>query len=125
MNQVEFERSGEAPLWEISFDDANPECKHPLPGDWDFGVDPTSNETGEPRTDPRWQPQTFMYLDRSLRRIAITQVPRCAHEAIGSHRLLVEKQTGQKVYYITGGLPGEKPLTIYSDVDGALSALQG
>jgi hypothetical protein len=73
VNQVEYERSGEAPLWEISFDDANPECKHPLPGDWDFGVDPT----------------------------------------------------GRKVYYVTGGLPGEKPLTIYSDVDGALSAPQG
>lgn len=122
MNQVEIERSGMECLWVISFDDDNPECRHPLPGDWDFGIDPASSEAGEPRTDPRWQPQTFLYLDSKLKRITITQVPRCVHEAIGSHRLLVEKQTGQKVYYITGGLPGEKAMTIYSDVDGALSA---
>lgn len=125
MNQIEFERSGEPPLWEISFDDENPECKHPLPGDWDFGVDPLSREVGEPRTDPRWQPQTFLYLDMMLHRITVTQVPRCIHEAIGAHKALVEKQTGRKVFYITGGLPGEKAVTIYSDVDGAISAAKG
>lgn len=127
MNQVEIERSGEPCLWEMSYESSNPECKHPLPADWDFGVDPandTEDPRTEPRTDPRWQPQTFLYLDRMLHRITVTQVPRCIHEAIGSHRLLVERQTGRKVFYITGGLPGEKAETIYSDVDGALGATE-
>lgn len=122
MNQVEIERAGDPCLWEISFDDDNPECKHPLPAGWDFGVDPLSKEVGDPRVDPRWRPQTFMYLDKLLHRITITQVPRCIHEATGPHKALVEKQTGRKVYYITGGLPDEKAETIYSDVDGALGA---
>lgn len=120
MNQVEFERSDESPLWEVSYEPGNPECKHPLPGDWDFGV-PTNDPGGDARVDPRWQPQTFMYLDQLLHRITITQVPRCLHEAIGSHKNLVEKQTGRKVYYVTGGLPDEKAEMVYSDVDGALS----
>ena len=123
MNQVEIERSGEPTLWEVTFEQNNPDCKHPLPADWDMGEDiPGEPMACEPRTDPRWQPQTFLYLDKFLHKITITQVPRCIHEAIGSHRLLVEQQTNRKVFYVTGGLPDEKAVTLYSDVDGALSA---
>jgi hypothetical protein len=118
VNQVEIERSGEPCLWEMTYEQADPECKHPLPGDWEF-----AGATGEdPRADPRWQPETFSYLDRMLHRITITQVPRCIHEAIGSHKTLVERRTDRKVFYVTGGLPDEKAEIIYSDPEGAFSA---
>jgi hypothetical protein len=120
VNQVEYERDpiDPPPLFEMNFEPNDENCVHPLPGDWIFG----GPENTDPRADPRWEPMTFLYLDRMLHRRKITQVPRCIHEAIGSQKSLIEKQCGTKIYYITGGLPNEKSEMIYGDPDGAFSA---
>lgn len=118
MNQVDYDNSSDIMLWEMCYEPNDAACKHKLPADWIFG----GATEEDPRTDPRWQPLTFVYLDRMLHKVRMTQVPRCFHEAIGSHKDLIEQQTGRKVFYITGTLPGGSAETIYADVDGALNA---
>lgn len=118
MNQVEFELSGEVPFWEMNYEEGDPECKHPLPGDWIFG----GATEEDPRTDPRWQPMVFVFMDRMLRQRHMSSVPRCIHEAKGSFKEWVERTLDVKIFYITAALPGDKGEIIYQDTEGAVSA---
>ena len=52
-------------------------CKHEFPDDWDFGPDGEDE-----RSDPRWQPSTYTYLDNRLQEVHVTQRPRCDEEAL-------------------------------------------
>ncbi len=102
MNQIECDKSSQLMLWEMSYEGTE-ECKHSLPGDWQFG----GATEEDPRTDPRWQPVTYTYLDRNLRSLTITQVPRCDHEAMGSHRELIDSRNpGRHTHYIMAAYPG-------------------
>lgn len=117
MNQLDCDASPDNMLWVMSYEGTN-ECQHKLPGDWEFG----GADGIDPRSDPRWQPTTYTYLGRTLRPVTITQVPRCDHEAVGSHRELIDDRHAedQKVFYIMAAYPGsKKAVTIYSDIEGA------
>lgn len=119
MNQLEYERSGEPVFWEMNYQEDRPDCKHPLPGDWVFG----GATDQDPRTDPRWRPVTYVFLDKMLRSRYISQVPFCIHVAITSYKETVEERIGSKVFYITAAMEGEDAEIVYSDTEGALSGV--
>jgi hypothetical protein len=75
----------------------------------------------DPRQDPRWRPVTYLYLDRLLHVITMTQEPFCDHVAKGSYRQRVDAR-GRKVYYITSAPEGRNGLLIYADAEGAMNA---
>jgi hypothetical protein len=51
---------------------------HFYPADWQFG-----GANGlDPRSDPRWENTTYVYLDHNLREIWTTQTPLCLDQAI-------------------------------------------
>lgn len=55
-----------------------PPHTHEWPDDWEFG-----GATGQdPRSDPRWRPTTYVYLDEGLHRVHLTQTPLCDDQAI-------------------------------------------
>lgn len=55
-----------------------PVHEHEFPDDWEFGG---ANHL-DPRSDPRWEPTTYVYLDDSLHEVWTTQVPLCLDQAI-------------------------------------------
>lgn len=121
VNQIEVGRQTHN-LWEMSYEPVE-ECKHGLPADWIFG----GADGIDPRTDPRWQPSTYTYLDRNLRAINTSQVPRCDHEAVGSHRQLIDGRHNEelKTFFIIALHPGaDKPVNIYSDMSGMANAAE-
>lgn len=108
-------------LWEMQYEHPHDECKHALPGDWEFGG-PTGQD---PRSDPRWWPTTYTYLDRNLRRAYISQEPFCDHVALGSFLAKVRNRLPEHLwpFYVHALRPGQdKPDVIYADMEGALSA---
>lgn len=55
-----------------------PPHAHEFPDDWVFGG---ANQL-DPRSDPRWEPVTYVYLDRDLKEIWRTQAPLCLDQAL-------------------------------------------
>lgn len=55
-----------------------PEHVHTFPKNWIFG----GASGTDPRVDPRWKPDVYLYYDRSLRLLHTTSVPFCDDEAI-------------------------------------------
>jgi hypothetical protein len=56
----------------------DPPHVHEYPDDWKFG-----GANGlDPRVDERYAPDTYVYFDRSLRILHLTQVPLCDDQAI-------------------------------------------
>lgn len=55
-----------------------PKHYHEYPDDWSFG----GASGTDPRKDERFLPDTYQYLDSSLRVLHTTQVPLCDDEAI-------------------------------------------
>lgn len=55
-----------------------PEHTHEFPDDWQFG----GPHDTDPRMDPRWSPDVYVYLDEHLIEIHTTTVPFCDDEAI-------------------------------------------
>jgi hypothetical protein len=69
---------------EVATESVKIECKyeplhvHFYPVDWEFG-----GANGlDPRSDPRWEQTTYVYLDNNLREVWTTQVPICLDQAI-------------------------------------------
>lgn len=119
MNQIEIEKSGEPSFWEMSYQEDHPDCKHPLPGDWQFG----GATDQDPRADPRWVPTVYVYMDQMLRKRYITTEPFCIHVAITSFKEKVEERTGLKIFYVTASTNDEAAGIVYSDTEGALSGV--
>jgi hypothetical protein len=55
-----------------------PDHVHEFPEDWVFG----GANSLDPRSDPRWEPTTYVYLDSDLREVWTTQVPLCLDQAL-------------------------------------------
>lgn len=92
-------------------------CEHTYPDDWEFG----GAKGGDPRADSRWQPTTYIFMNRNFRPIFIGSDSLCDHEAINSKRLRVDSyHTDSKVYYIQAQRPDGTEELIYSDMEGAL-----
>lgn len=51
---------------------------HFYPEDWQFA----GANSLDPRSDPRWEPTTYVYLDDNLREVWTTQVPLCLDQAL-------------------------------------------
>lgn len=97
-------------------------CEHEYPDDWTFG----GAKGGDPRADQRFQPTTYIFMNRMLAPIYIGSDPLCDHEAIHSKRLRVDSyHTGSKVFYIKAQRPDGSEEIIYSDIDGALGGSTG
>jgi len=118
VNQEDFANT--PGLWEMVYESIDPECRHSLPGDWEFG----GATDQDPRADPRWQPITYVYFDKMMRQIWMTQEPMCVHQAKGPSflgRAEHIQRGGRKVHYITAALPGNEAKVIYSDMEGVIS----
>lgn len=57
---------------------------HEFPDDWIFG----GADGNDPRADPRWEPTTYIYLDRTLHDVHVTQTPLCLEQAIDEFTLV-------------------------------------
>jgi hypothetical protein len=71
---------------------------HLFEDDWVFGG---ANEL-DPRSDPRWEPTTYVYLDHNLRTVWTTQVPLCLDQAIDEFT----KHADLSVAFLQYGPPG-------------------
>ena len=58
--------------------DYEPAHEHEFPDDWEF----TGANHLDPRSDPRWVPTTYVYLDDHLVEVWTTQAPLCVDQAI-------------------------------------------
>lgn len=106
--------------WVVNFVPDNPQCQHSYPSDWIFG-----GATGEdPRTDPRWMPATYLFIDRTLQGRHITSEPRCDHEAAGPYRLRLNKRLPKswEIAFVTAQADKGKPRPIFvSDASAVVS----
>lgn len=55
-----------------------PPHTHEFPDDWQFG----GANGKDPRSDPRWTPTTYVYLNDHFDEVWITQAPLCLDQAI-------------------------------------------
>ena len=80
-------------VWHVRYVQDDPECLHIFPKDWHFG-----GPTGEdPRADPRWLPNTYLFIDRTLTGRYTTSEPFCDHDARGPYRLRVNDRLSVKL----------------------------
>lgn len=73
-----------------------PVHEHEFPEDWEFGG---ANQL-DPRSDRRWTPTTYVYLDSNLHEVWTTQVPLCLDQAIDEftkHRAFNPKYLQRRV----------------------------
>lgn len=62
----------------------DPPHQHEYPPDWVFG----GADGLDPRADERWQPTTYVYYDKDLTILHVTQTPLCDDEAIDQFTLV-------------------------------------
>lgn len=93
------------------------DCEHTYPDDWEFG----GAVGGDPRTDSRWRPTTYIFMNRALAPVYVGSDPLCDHEAIEGTRKRVDSHfPSSKVYYIKAQRPDGREEMIYQDIEGAL-----
>jgi hypothetical protein len=82
--------------------------QHHYPADWRFGgVDGL-----DPRADIRYRPSTYVYFDRRLQPIHLTQVPLCDNQAIDEFTKVASWGSGFAPVWVQVSRPGEKPVTL-------------